>query len=63
MEPNVVVSRTEDMLAILFPHMYEDIEYLVQDEDVVISQSLMSPRSARVVEHVNAEAGPSRSVR
>ena len=29
------IYRADDMLAILFPHLYEDLEYLLPDEDDV----------------------------
>ena len=56
------------MLAILFPHMYEDIEYLIpaeelhQQQDSANGQSedSTSQQSARKVAQVNAVAGPSR---
>lgn len=50
------------MLAILFPHMYEDIEYLMPDEDVEMDEP--GPVSLGVTAtpgSINAEAGPSRS--
>jgi len=53
------------MLAILFPHMFEDVEYLIppdlegQHPDVP-SSSNKSTLSTRRVVHINAEAGPSR---
>ena len=46
------------MLAILFPHMYEDIEYLVPEDDVAMDESIEA--SLSVQEYINAEAGPSR---
>jgi len=54
------IFKTDDMLAILFPHMYEDIEYLVPEEDDVNhslerSEIAVSTR----IRHINAEAGPS----
>ncbi|KAJ6485956.1 SNF2 family N-terminal domain-containing protein [Mycena sanguinolenta] len=49
------IFKTEDMLQILFPHMFEDIEYLIpaEDGDVVMED-------ARPTTPVNAVAGPSR---
>jgi len=52
------------MLAILFPHMYEDIGYLVSDEatanDSTDMGSGMEARSSGShVRHANAVAGPS----
>lgn len=50
------------MLAILFPHLFEDLEFLVPPEnDVMVGDTVVGG----VVEgvswmHVNAEAGPSR---
>ena len=56
------------MLAILFPHMYEDIEYLIPAEELDgqqdgangQSQDGTSQQSTRKVAQVNAVAGPSR---
>ncbi|KAF9064876.1 SNF2 family N-terminal domain-containing protein [Rhodocollybia butyracea] len=31
------ISKVDDMLAILFPHMFEDVEYLLPSEDLVMS--------------------------
>ncbi|KAK0200494.1 SNF2 family N-terminal domain-containing protein [Desarmillaria ectypa] len=46
------ISKIDDMLAILFPHMYEDVEYLLSpDEGVLVEDG---------AGHVNADAGPSR---
>lgn len=42
------------MLAILFPHMFEDIEYLVPEDDVDMEDPVSAGPST------NAEAGPSR---
>jgi len=54
------------MLAILFPHMYEDIGYLVSDEatandstDVHMGSGTEARLSGSHVRHVNAVAGPS----
>lgn len=54
------------MLAILFPHMFEEIEYLVSQEDGDVEMSeadvpASTQRSARSRE--NAVAGPSTLVR
>ncbi|KAF9459395.1 SNF2 family N-terminal domain-containing protein [Collybia nuda] len=56
------IFKIDDMLAILFPHMYEDVEYLLPSEDVEmvngeIENSIRS--SSRNVEG-NAIPGPSR---
>jgi E3 ubiquitin-protein ligase SHPRH len=55
------------MLAILFPHMYEDVEYLIEDQDVVmgdITNTQHIPHAEvlgkRPSGHLNAVAGPSR---
>lgn len=50
--------RTDDMLAILFPHMYEDIEYLVPDVDIEMDDAESSALAAAI--QINSEAGPSR---
>ncbi|PIL26140.1 hypothetical protein GSI_11895 [Ganoderma sinense ZZ0214-1] len=65
------VYKTDDMLAIFFPHMYEDIEYLLPPEDLAQQNGFGSRssvvqedgprRSGRRAVQVNAEAGPSRS--
>lgn len=59
-------TRVDDMLAILFPHMFEDVEFLLPF-DVQSGGALSSedgqPGPARPPirqRHVNAEAGPSR---
>ncbi|KAJ3552362.1 hypothetical protein NP233_g12900 [Leucocoprinus birnbaumii] len=58
------IFQIDDMLAILFPHMYEDVEYLVPNEGVVSggigSQSANGSQSIPRPRHVNAVAGPSR---
>ncbi|KAL0068237.1 hypothetical protein AAF712_004622 [Marasmius tenuissimus] len=65
------ISKIDDMLAVLFPHMYEDPEYLIDSEDqdavmedmtnVVDHQSLRRTASMnKQQQHVNAAAGPSR---
>lgn len=44
--------RIDDMLAILFPHMFEDVEFLLPpDEDVLMEDGFGQ---------ANAVAGPSR---
>lgn len=52
------------MLAILFPHMFEDVEYLIPPDEGqhpdVSTSSNNSTLSTRRVVHINAEAGPSR---
>ena len=46
------IFRIDDMLAILFPHMFEDVEFLLPpDEDVHMEDG---------VEQANAVAGPSK---
>lgn len=64
------IYKVDDMLAILFPHMFEDIEYLLPArEDAQVGQSLevemtdatlIVNQSVRGGIEVNAEAGPSR---
>ncbi|KAJ7026292.1 SNF2 family N-terminal domain-containing protein [Mycena alexandri] len=49
------IFRVEDMLQILFPHMFEDTEYLISEED---SDVVMTDAAPSVP--VNAVAGPSR---
>ncbi|KAK7460694.1 hypothetical protein VKT23_009409 [Stygiomarasmius scandens] len=63
------ISRIDDMLAILFPHMYEDVEYLIAEEDAVMG-NITNTHEHNAAEarrlgkrpsgHVNAVAGPSR---
>jgi len=50
------------MLAILFPHLFEDLEFLVPPEnDVAMDEAYVTDVSEGVSQmHVNAEAGPSR---
>jgi hypothetical protein len=47
----------EDMQAILWPHMFEDIEYLINEEDVEMQDGTASTLEA------NAVAGPSNTPR
>ncbi|KAG7085953.1 hypothetical protein E1B28_003481 [Marasmius oreades] len=69
------ISKIDDMLAVLFPHMYEDAEYLIEsepaDQDVVMEDmtnvdfELQSRRSMIMTMNkstgsVNAIAGPSK---
>jgi E3 ubiquitin-protein ligase SHPRH len=47
------------MLAILFPHMFEEIEYLLPPEEHGDGMAMeVEPRGRH--EQLNAEAGPSR---
>ncbi|KAJ6591817.1 SNF2 family N-terminal domain-containing protein [Mycena vulgaris] len=48
------IYKIDDMMAILFPHMFEDVEYLIPAEDVVMADAGPSSPVA------NAVAGPSR---
>ena len=59
---NVLPNSAEDMLAILFPHMFEDLEFLLPPEnDVMMDDAVVADVARRVSQiHVNAEAGPSR---
>ncbi|KAG2078622.1 hypothetical protein BDR04DRAFT_324739 [Suillus decipiens] len=53
------IFNVNDMLAILFPHMFEEIQYLLPPEepsDEIVME--VEPTGRR--EQVNAEAGPSR---
>ncbi|KAL6308831.1 SNF2 family N-terminal domain-containing protein [Sparassis latifolia] len=58
------VFKTDDMLAIFFPHLFEEVEYLLPPED--LSDSIAGEQVEDAVRHpavsVNAEAGPSRLV-
>lgn len=51
--------RSEDMLAILFPHLFEDVEYLLEPEDLGAStheQALLRFAQGSI----NATPGPSK---
>ncbi|KAG6335414.1 hypothetical protein ID866_3675 [Astraeus odoratus] len=55
------ISKVDDMLAILFPHMFEDVEYLIPPDGGSLSSNVInSTSSIRHAVHINAEAGPSR---
>ena len=62
------IHKVDDMLAILFPHMFEEIEYLVPptditDRDVEMTESQADaqvPRRVQTGVEINAIAGPSR---
>lgn len=49
-----LLSRIEDMMAILFPHLFEELEYLLPEEEDVLMTDVGSSAP------VNAVAGPSR---
>ncbi|KAJ4490515.1 SNF2 family N-terminal domain-containing protein [Lentinula aciculospora] len=69
------ISKLDDMLAVLFPHMFEDLEYLLPPEDIFMSDvtnthvdahnvgdasgAVKGKGKARAVQE-NAVAGPSR---
>ena len=55
-------DSAEDMLAILFPHLFEDVEFLVPPEDDVTMDDVVVTDVAEGMSQmrVNAEAGPSR---
>lgn len=55
-------DSAEDMLAILFPHLFEDLEFLVPPEnDVTMGDTVVADVVEGVSQmYVNAEAGPSR---
>ena len=60
------IHKVDDMLAILFPHMFEEIEYLVPptditDRDVEMTESDV-PRRVQTGIEINAIAGPSRAL-
>ena len=50
------------MLAILFPHLFEDTEFLVPPEDDATMDDVVVTDVAEGMSqmHVNAEAGPSK---
>ena len=56
------LDSAEDMLAILFPHLFEDLEFLVPlERDGTMGDAVVADVSEGVSQmHVNAEAGPSR---
>ena len=55
-------DSAEDMLAILFPHLFEDLEFLVPlEHDVTMDDAFVTDAAGGVSQmYVNAEAGPSR---
>jgi E3 ubiquitin-protein ligase SHPRH len=56
------IYSTDDMLAIMFPHLFEDIEYLLPEDgmDVDSGPSLQLSQSQDAVWDVSiGEAGPS----
>ena len=55
-------DSAEDMLAILFPHLFEDLEFLLPPEnDVMMDDAVVTGVAEGISQiHVNAEAGPSR---
>ncbi|KAF5381839.1 hypothetical protein D9757_008356 [Collybiopsis confluens] len=64
------ISKLDDLLACLFPHMFEEVEYLIPPEDLVMTDVTNThnagPFSTRVkgkgrAVQENAVAGPSRS--
>ncbi|KAH9943662.1 SNF2 family N-terminal domain-containing protein [Amylocystis lapponica] len=57
------VFKTDDMLAIFFPHLFEDLEYLIPEDDVVPQPNNMEGQQftfRQPVHSGNAVAGPSR---
>ncbi|TRM58251.1 SNF2 family N-terminal domain-containing protein [Schizophyllum amplum] len=66
------IMKTDDMLAILFPHMFEDLEYLLPEEAMgSVHETMEGEQEARGLpggsgsggsgtQQVNAVAGPSR---
>ncbi|TRM60097.1 hypothetical protein BD626DRAFT_572197 [Schizophyllum amplum] len=66
------IMKTDDMLAILFPHMFEDLEYLLPEEAMAsVHETMEGEQEARGLpggsgsggsgtQQVNAVAGPSR---
>ena len=61
------IHKIDDMLAILFPHMFEEIEYLVPptttDDDAtdIEMAGLNTPTTISRGTEINAVAGPSRT--
>ncbi|KAG6871242.1 hypothetical protein C0993_003617, partial [Termitomyces sp. T159_Od127] len=56
------ISKTDDMLAILFPHMYEELEFLIPEDTEMASTSASQTRTSvsNIAHGVNSIAGPSR---
>ena len=56
------LDSAEDMLAILFPHLVEDLEFLVPPEDdVTMDEAFVTDVADGMSQmRMNAEAGPSR---
>jgi E3 ubiquitin-protein ligase SHPRH len=57
-----VDGSIEDMLAILFPHMFEDLEYLLPEDEMQVDGPNLQLLQGSSGGHVNgnAVAGPSR---
>ncbi|KAJ7918695.1 SNF2 family N-terminal domain-containing protein [Mycena leptocephala] len=55
MQKGDFIFKVEDMLQILFPHLFEDIEYLIPEEDTDVVMTDAAPTFT-----ANAVAGPSR---
>lgn len=58
-----VLCRTEDLLAIFFPHLVEDIEYLLPPEETIgleTQESDVSMSSGERSQNAQPVAGPSR---
>jgi E3 ubiquitin-protein ligase SHPRH len=58
----ILMYSAEDMLAILFPHLFEDLEFLVPPEHgVTMDDAVVADVSEGMSQmQMNAEAGPSR---
>ncbi|THH15865.1 hypothetical protein EW146_g4683 [Bondarzewia mesenterica] len=59
MQKGDFIFKTDDMLAILFPHLYEETKYLLPASETESRE--VSPAPPPRTRHVNAVAGPSRS--
>ncbi|KAJ3983056.1 SNF2 family N-terminal domain-containing protein [Lentinula detonsa] len=49
------ISKIDDMLAVLFPHMFEDLEYLLPPEDLVMAD-VTNTRSTALTQSVAGDA-------
>ncbi|TFK67239.1 hypothetical protein BDN72DRAFT_843332 [Pluteus cervinus] len=54
------ILKTDDMLAILFPHLYEDLEYLIPQDGLDGMEQDNTESEVNRRSFQNAEAGPSR---
>ena len=58
----LLLDSAKDMLVILFPHLFEDLEFLVPPQhDIAMDDAVVIDVSEGISQmHVNTEVGPSR---